>query len=125
MIFLKRGFKESLCSLIFLVSIGFSQEKTYTFTEEEMRAIDEDLRMLEHKDSVNLKMIANLESQVLDYKKAAKNDSLIIEYQKLQLELKDDFIEAVRPEWYESKQLYWAYGAGTILISSWIVGNVK
>ena len=90
-----------------------------------MRALDKDLTDLEHKNSVNEKIIETLESQVKGYKAAAKNDSLIIEYQRIQLELKDDLIETINPKWYESKNLYWAYGASTILISSWIVGNVK
>ena len=110
---------------IFLLSFAFSQETTFSFTAEEIQSLYGQIRELQHKDSINTKIIDNLNSQIYDYKSVIKNDSLIIAYQKLELELKDKLIKEVKPKWYENKYIYWIYGAGTVIVSSWAVSNVK
>ena len=112
--------------LIFCVTFSFIlRAQECPLSNEEHLAIYNKIKSYEYSDSLNAEIVLNLESQINDYMSAAKNDSLIIEYQKLELELKDKLIQQVKPKWYENKYIYWIYGAGTVIVSSWAVSNVK
>jgi len=122
---MKNNMKKLIFILFFFISLIFPQNETFSFTAEEIQSLYGQIKELQYKDSLNTKIIENLNSQIYDYKRVIKNDSLIITYQKLELELKDKLIKEVRPKWYENKYIYWLYGAGTVIVSSWAVSNVK
>ena len=117
--------KRIIFILLFLLSFIFPQDRIFEFTAEEIQSLYSQIKELQYKDSINTKIIKNLNDQIYDYQNIVKNDSLIISYQKLELGLKDKLIKESKPKWYENKYFYWLYGAGTIIVSSWAVSNVK
>ena len=110
-------------SILFSFSIIFGQD--CPISNEELVSLYNKIKSYQYSDSTNAAIIDNLYAQIEDYRNITKNDSLIIEYQKLELGLKDKLIQQVKPKWYENKYIYWVYGAGTVMISSWVVSNVK
>ena len=48
-----------------------------------------DITELENKDSLNVQIVNNLNSQILDYKQLSINDSTVIANYKKQIELKE------------------------------------
>ena len=112
--------------LVFLVLLSFIfPQKTYTFTEDEVKSLYTSIQELENTDSLNQKIIENLNSQIYMY---IQSDSLyqsqIKDYKK-QLELSQEMIKLVKPKWHENKYL-WFFGG--ILITSgsvYLAGQIK
>ncbi len=105
-----------------MCSISFSQ---YTLTKEDVETLYNSINELEYQDSLNVEIINNLNVQITMYKELVESDSSIIADQKEQIELLEEQIKMIKPKWYDNKYLYWLYGAGTIVISSWVTANVK
>ena len=109
--------------LIYILLIGslFSQEvnetKTYTFTEEEVLGCTNTIKELELKDSLNVSLVMDLESQIKLYEETSVIDSMLIANKTTQLNLLKDTnklleqkVKLVQPKWYENKWLYFTYG---------------
>ena len=111
---------------IFLIifSLLFPQ-KTYTFTEEEVQSLYTSIQELENSDSLNQKIIENLNSQIYMYIQQSEIDSLIIEDYKKQLEIKDEMIKTIKPKWYDNKYLWYTGGVLSMILPIWVVGQVK
>jgi|TARA_Y100000310_G_scaffold317988_1_gene371533 chromosome segregation ATPase len=108
--------------ILTMCSISFSQ---YTLTKEDVETLYNSINELEYQDSLNVEIINNLNVQITMYKELVESDSSIIADQKEQIELLEEQIKMIKPKWYDNKYLYWLYGAGTIVISSWVTANVK
>ena len=82
--------------------------------------------LLENKDSLNVQIINNLESQILDYKQLGINDSTVIANYKKQVELKDLMISEIKPKWYHNRYLWFGLGvaftSGSVILAGQI-GN--
>ena len=112
--------------LIFLIIFSFLfPQKTYTFTEEEVKSLYASIQELENADSVNQKIIENLNSQIYMYIQQTEIDSSIIEDYKKQLEIKDEMIKTIKPKWYDNKYLWYAGGVLSMILPIWAVGQVK
>ena len=93
-----------MISTLLIVSLLFPQ-KTYEFTEEEVKSLYSSIQELEQSDSLNQKIIENLNEQIYIYIQQTEIDSTIIENYKEQLELKDDMIKNIKPKWYDNKYI--------------------
>ena len=111
-------------SFLIIISLLFPQ-KTYEFTEEEVKSLYASIQELEYKDSLNTEIIEKLESQIDLYTMYILNDSTIIAEQQIQLTLKDMLIEEIRPRWWENKYLWFGYGAASVIIPIWAIGQLK
>ena len=101
---------------MFLIVLSFLfPQKTYTFTEEEVKSLYTSIQELENADSLNQKIIENLNSQIYMYIQQTEIDSGIIENYKEQLRIKDEMIKTIKPKWYDNKYL-WFFGG--IIITS-------
>ena len=109
--------------LILLLSFSFAEEidpnvvpcEGTCFSEEEVQNMFSNIKALEFKLEKGLEIEANLNSQIQSYVEQEKlNQQLINDYKK-QLELKNDMIDLVKPEWYDNKYL-WFFG-GVIMTS--------
>ena len=91
------------------------------FSDEEVQNIELHITELENKDSLNVQIVNNLNSQILDYKQLSINDSTVIANYKKQIELKDLMISEIKPKWYDNKYLWLGYGitltAGSIILA--------
>ena len=100
--------------LLLIFSFLFPQ-KTYTFTEEEVRSLYASIQELENADSLNQKIIENLNEQIQMYIQQTEIDSGIIENYKEQLAIQEEMIKTIKPKWYHNRYL-WFFG-GVFLTS--------
>jgi len=123
--------------LIYILLIGslFSQEvnetKTYTFTEEEVLGFTNTIKELELKDSLNVSLVEDLESQIKLFEETSVIDSMLIANKTTQLNLLKDTnklleqkVKLVQPKWYENKWLYFTYGVLMTATSVKLAGQI-
>ena len=115
---------KKLLSILLIFSILIPQE-IFEFTEEEVQTLYTSIQELEQADSLNTKMINNLESQIGDYIQIIQNDSLIMSQYRYQLKLKDEIIEMVEPKWYDNKYIWFGLGILFTSVSVNLAGNLK
>ena len=114
--------------VIITIFLSFSlifPQKTYSFTEEEVKAFRESIIELENADSTNQKIIKNLNEQIYMYIQQTEIDSTIIENYKEQLKLKDDLIKEIKPKWYDNKYLWYSMGIATMILPIWAAGQIN
>ena len=110
--------------LLLLFSLLLPQ-KTYTFTEEEVKSLYASIQELENIDSLNQKIIENLNKQIYMYIQQTNIDSTIIENYIEQLKLKEDFIKELKPKWYDNKYLWYSMGIASMIVPIWAIGQIK
>ena len=123
--------------LIYILLIGslFSQEvnetKTYTFTEEEVLGFTNTIKELELKDSLNVSLVDDLESQIKLFEENSVVDSMLIANKTLQINLLKDTnklleqkVKLVQPKWYENKWLFFTYGVVLTATSVKLAGQI-
>jgi hypothetical protein len=123
--------------LIYILLMGalYSQEvnepKTYTFTEEEVLGFTNTIKELELKDSLNVSLVMDLESQIKLYEETSVIDSMLIANKTTQLNLLKDTnklleqkVKLVQPKWYENKWLYFTYGVLMTATSVRLAGQI-
>ena len=112
--------------LVLLLTFSFLfPQKTYEFTEEEVQSLYASIQELENADSLNQKIIENLNKQIYMYIQQNETDSQIIANYIEQLKLKDDLIKEIKPKWHENKYLWFSMGIASTLIPIWAVGQIK
>ena len=112
--------------LVLLLTFSFLfPQKTYTFTEEEVKSLYASIQELENADSLNQKIIENLNEQIYMYIQQTEIDSTIIENYIEQLKLKEDYIKELKPKWYDNKYLWYSMGIASMIIPIWAVGQIK
>ena len=120
---------------ILLLGTLFSQEvnetKTYTFTEEEVLAFTNEIKELQLKDSLNVSLVEDLESQLKLFEETSVIDSMLIANKTTQLNLLKDTnklleqkVKLVQPKWYENKWLYFTYGVLMTATSVKLAGQI-
>ena len=123
--------------IIYILLLGtlFSQEvdetKTYTFTEEQVLGFTNAIKELELKDSLNVSLVDDLESQIRLFEETSVIDSMLIANKTTQINLLKDTnklleqkVKLVRPKWYENKWLYFTYGVLGTAISVRLAGQI-
>ena len=123
--------------LIYILLMGalYSQEvddtKTYTFTEEQVLGFTNEIKELQLKDSLNVSLVEDLESQIKLYEETSVIDSMLIANKTTQInllkdtnELLEQKVKLVRPKWYENKWLYFTYGVVLTATSVRLAGQI-
>ena len=112
--------------LVLLLTFSFLfPQKTYTFTEEEVKSLYASIQELENTDNLNQKIIENLNEQIYMYIQQTEIDSGIIENYKEQLAIQEEMIKTVKPAWYDNKYLWYSMGIASMIIPIWGVGQIK
>ena len=123
--------------LIYILLMGalYSQvvdePKTYTFTEEEVLGFTNTIKELELKDSLNVSLVDDLESQLKLFEENSVIDSMLIANKTTQINLLKDTnklleqkVKLVQPKWYENKWLYFTYGVLMTATSVRLAGQI-
>ena len=113
-----------IISTLLIVSLLFPQ-KTYEFTEEEVKSLYASIQQLENADSLNQKIIENLNEQIYIYIHQTEIDSTIIENYKEQLALQEEMIKTIKPAWHENKYLWYSMGVLSMIVPIWAIGQIK
>ena len=77
----------------FLINVEIFSQDTVKIPQQELEEFFSALDTLEYQDSINIILIKELESQILNYELLSKQDSLLIEFQKQQFYLQKQQIE--------------------------------
>ena len=114
-----------------LYSQEVNETKTYTFTEEEVLGFTNTIKELELKDSLNVSLVEDLESQIKLFEETSVIDSMLIANKTTQLNLLKDTnklleqkVKLVQPKWYENKWLYFTYGVLMTATSVKLAGQI-
>ncbi len=109
----------------------FSQEKTINFTEKQILGITKEITDLQVKDSLNTKIINDLNSIIKELEESAQTDSVIVvNKDKTITELKEKSkllekkVKLVKPSWYENKWLYFTYGVVSVAVPVYLAGQL-
>ena len=111
--------------VILLIFSFLFPQKTYTFTEEEVKSLYASIQELENADSLNQKIIENLNEQIYMYIQQTEIDSGIIENYIEQLKLKEDLIKELKPKWHKNKYLWFSMGIASMIVPIWGIGQVS
>ena len=112
--------------LVLLLTFSFLlPQKTYEFTEEEVKSLYASIQELENADNLNQKIIKNLNEQIYMYIQQTEIDSTIIENYKEQLALQEEMIKTIKPAWHENKYLWYSMGIVSMIVPIWAVGQIK
>ena len=108
--------------LILLFSFSFMQEpcEGTCLSEEETTNLFNNIKELEFDLNKSNELNLNLNLQIDDYEKLIESNKLLIEDYKLQIELKDDMIQVVKPKWYENKYFWLVAG----VVPSYYIGKI-
>ena len=106
-----------LLLVLLIFSFIFTQEpcEGTCLSEEETTNLFNNIKELEFELNKSKEMNENLNSQIYMY---IQNDDIYkaqIEDYKLQIKLKDDMIQVVKPKWYENKYIW--FGLGVVFTS--------
>ena len=124
---------KNLIKILLFIGVGvvFSQEKTYNFTEKQILGITKEITDLQVKDSLNTKIINDLDSIIKELEESAQIDSVIIVNKDktiADLEEKSKLLEKkvklVKPSWYENKWLYFTYGVVSVVVPVYLAGQL-
>ena len=123
--------------IIYILFVGllFAQDvqepKTYSFTEEQVLGFTNAIKELELKDSLNVSLVGDLESQLKLFEENSAIDSMLIANKTTQINLLKDTnklleqkVKLVRPKWYENKWLYFTYGVLMTATSVKLAGQI-
>ena len=120
-----------IVGLLAVLLFGLTAVANITFTEEEVLAMHAGIQQLQYSDSLNAVLIGELTVQLEDYQRLATQDSLIISLKDVHIDilnnrlvLYDEYIDDIEPKWYDSGTAHFIYGAGTVILSSYVVKNV-
>ena len=118
---------KKLLSILLMISFLIPQEpcEGTCLSEEETTNLFNNIKELEFDLNKSNEINANLTLQISDYSKLVESNKLLIEDYKLQIELKDDMIQVVKPKWYDNKYLWYAGGVASMIIPIWAVGQIK
>ena len=115
--------------LILFTACPLNAQDSTTFSNEDILLLYNGLRELEITDSLKTIKIDLLETKIQKYEQLVVQDSVIMELQirksdllQQEVEVYRDYIKSTRAS---NKYLWTFYGAGVMVLSSWIVSNVK
>ena len=124
---------EKLVLILLMICFIIPQEPCVgtCYSEEEEQNIEQYINELEQKDSINVKLIESLNSQIYMYIQKNENDSLWLDLQEQKIKLLDsrvllynDLIKEVQPKWYENKWLWFGIGVLATATSVKLAGEI-
>ena len=119
--------------IVILALFGFiySQDKVYTFTEEEVTNMANKVKDLQTQVEEQTEQISIYDELMKKYENQAQIDSMLISFKTQQVDILKDRevlyekqIKLVRPKWYENKWLYFTFGVVATSVSVKLAGEI-
>jgi hypothetical protein len=114
-----------------LIGLLFSQDKTYTFTEEEVVNMGNKVKELEQTVDNQSEQLGIYEELMKKYENQSQVDSMLISFKTQQVNILKDRevlyekqIKLIKPKWYENKWIYFTLGAIATAGSVKLAGEV-
>ena len=114
-----------------LIGLLFSQDKTYTFTEEEVVNMGNKVKELEQTVENQSEQLGIYSELMKKYENQTQIDSMLISFKTQQVNILKDRevlyekqIKLVRPKWYENKWLYFTFGVVATSVSVKLAGEI-
>ena len=114
-----------------LIGLLFSQDKTYTFTEEEVVNMGNKVKELEQTVDNQSEQLGIYEELMKKYENQSQVDSMLISFKTQQVNILKDRevlyekqIKLIKPKWYENKWIYFTHGAIATAGSIKLAGEV-
>lgn len=111
---------------ILAILLSVSLFGQHVFTDEQVVEIANQIKALQHSDSLKTVQIEIYEDLIKQYEEQSKIDSSLILKKDEQIELLEEQNEAleeqadlVKPKWYESKWLYYTYGVVSVVLPTY------
>ena len=114
-----------------LIGLLFSQDKTYTFTEEEVVNMGNKVKELEQTVDNQSEQLGIYEELMKKYENQSQVDSMLISFKTQQVNILKDRevlyekqIKLIKPKWYENKWLYFTFGVIATSASIKLAGEI-
>ena len=114
-----------------LIGLLFSQDKTYTFTEEEVVNMGNKVKGLEQTVDNQSEQLDIYEELMKKYENQGQIDSMLISFKTQQVNILKDRevlyekqIKLIKPKWYENKWLYFTFGVIATSTSIKLAGEI-
>ena len=117
--------------MLALFGFIYSQDKVYTFTEEEVTNMANKVKDLQTQVENQTEQISVYEELMKKYENQTQIDSMLLSFKTQQVDILKDRevlyekqIKLVRPKWYENKWLYFTYGVIATSVSVKLAGEI-
>ena len=114
-----------------LIGLLFSQDKTYTFTEEEVVTMGNKVKGLEQTVENQSEQLGIYSELMKKYENQTQIDSMLISFKTQQVNILKDRevlyekqIKLIKPKWYENKWLYFTFGVIATSASIKLAGEI-
>ena len=114
-----------------LIGLLFSQDKTYTFTEQEVVNMGNKVKELEQTVDNQSEQLGIYEELTKKYENQTQIDSMLLSFKTQQVNILKDRevlyekqIKLIKPKWYENKWIYFTLGAIATAGSIKLAGEV-
>ena len=114
-----------------LIGLLFSQDKTYTFTEEEVVNMGNKVKELEQTVENQSEQLGIYSELMKKYENQTQIDSMLISFKTQQVNILKDRevlyekqIKLIKPKWYENKWWYFTFGVIATSASIKLAGEI-
>ena len=114
-----------------LIGLLFSQDKTYTFTEEEVVNMGNKVKELEQTVENQSEQLGIYSELMKKYENQTQIDSMLISFKTQQVNILKDRevlyekqIKLIKPKWDENKWLYFTFGVIATSASIKLAGEI-
>jgi hypothetical protein len=122
---------KKLIILLALFGFIYSQDKVYTFTEEEVVTMGNKVKDLQTQVETQTEQIDIYEELMKKYENQTQIDSMLLSFKTQQVNILKDRevlyekqIKLIKPKWYENKWLYFTFGVIATSTSIKLAGEI-
>ena len=122
---------KKLIILLALFGFIYSQDKVYTFTEEEVITMGNKVKDLQTQVETQTEQIDIYEELMKKYENQTQIDSMLLSFKTQQVNILKDRevlyekqIKLIKPKWYENKWLYFTFGVIATSTSIKLAGEI-
>jgi len=122
---------KKLIILLALFGFIYSQDKVYTFTEEEVTNMANKVKDLQTQVENQTEQIDVYEELMKKYENQTQIDSMLLSFKTQQVNILKDRevlyekqIKLIKPKWYENKWLYFTFGVIATSASIKLAGEI-